>query len=109
MYLLINHHIFSFQIQFCLIFVHQTQLLYTECNYPRWSVCFTLPNAVFFFFLFRDFYIKSYKKKAAAAAAKKEAAELAAATANNNNNSCSEKNLNVPTMPVVPLEAKKSL
>lgn len=35
--------------------------MYTDCGYPRWSVFFTLPNAIFFYFLFNDFYRKSYK------------------------------------------------
>jgi elongation of very long chain fatty acids protein 7 len=41
-------------------FAHSAQLLYTDCGYPRWSVFFTLPNAVFFLMLFYDFYKKSY-------------------------------------------------
>lgn len=43
-------------------FLHSAQLLYTDCGYPRWSVCFTMPNAVFFYMLFNDFYKKSYNK-----------------------------------------------
>ncbi|KAG4080014.1 hypothetical protein HA402_006326 [Bradysia odoriphaga] len=50
-------------IQFCLAFIHSAQLVYTDCGYPRWSVFFTLPNAIFFYFLFNDFYRKSYKSK----------------------------------------------
>lgn len=46
-------------------FLHSAQLLYTDCGYPRWSVCFTLPNAIFFYMLFNDFYKKSYKKPSA--------------------------------------------
>ena len=42
-------------------FLHSAQLIYTDCGYPRWSVCFTLPNAIFFYMLFNDFYNKSYK------------------------------------------------
>ncbi|XP_055906528.1 elongation of very long chain fatty acids protein AAEL008004 [Eupeodes corollae] len=87
-------------IQFCMAFIHQTQLLYTDCGYPRWSVCFTLPNAVFFYFLFNDFYQKSYKKKkAAAAAAAKVKAEEAERLQNSkdeceNNNNITAKNHN---------------
>ncbi len=51
-------------------FLHSAQLLYTDCGYPRWSVCFTLPNAIFFYMLFNDFYQKSYKGRKQAAAAK---------------------------------------
>lgn len=36
------------------------QLLWEECGYPRWSVVFTLPNAIFFYYLFSDFYNKAY-------------------------------------------------
>ena len=46
----------SKQIQFGMAFLHSAQLLYTDCGYPRWSVCFTLPNAIFFYMLFNDFY-----------------------------------------------------
>lgn len=41
-------------------FLHSSQLLWNDCGYPRWSVCFTLPNAIFFYFLFNNFYKKSY-------------------------------------------------
>lgn len=41
-------------------FLHSAQLLYTDCGYPRWSVFFTLPNAIFFYMLFNNFYKKSY-------------------------------------------------
>lgn len=58
----------NFQIQFGMAFLHSAQLLWTDCGYPRWSVCFTLPNAIFFYMLFNDFYHKSYKGKRLAAA-----------------------------------------
>lgn len=61
----VNVHVaFYLQIQFCLAFLHSAQLIYTDCGYPRWSVFFTLPNSIFFYFLFNDFYTKSYKKSA---------------------------------------------
>lgn len=84
-------------IQFCMVFIHQTQLLYTDCNYPRWSVCFTLPNAVFFYFLFNDFYKKSYKKNNM---------ECEKPTEICNNNNIFAKNYNGTT---VPFESKKIL
>lgn len=46
-------------------FAHSAQLLWTDCGYPRWSVFFTLPNAIFFYMLFNDFYKKSYGSKKA--------------------------------------------
>lgn len=76
------------------------QLLFVDCGFPRWSVCFTLPNAIFFYFLFNDFYQKSYKKKKAAAA--KLAAEE---TQLDNNNDPSAKDHNK----IAALETKKVL
>lgn len=100
-------------IQFCMAFIHQTQLLYTDCGYPRWSVCFTLPNAVFFYFLFNDFYQKSYKKKKAAAeaaAAKIRAEEQSANDAAcENNNNTTAKNHNQVLPAAVEQESKKAL
>lgn len=58
----LNFFMFLLQIQFCMAFLHSAQLLYTDCGYPRWSVCFTLPNAIFFYMLFNDFAQKTYKK-----------------------------------------------
>jgi hypothetical protein len=37
-------------------------LLFYDCGYPRWSVVFTLPNSIFFYYLFYDFYYKAYGK-----------------------------------------------
>lgn len=50
-----------FQIQFGLVFIHSLQLLIFDCGYPKWTVFMTLPNAIFFYYLFNDFYNKSYK------------------------------------------------
>ncbi|XP_034945960.1 elongation of very long chain fatty acids protein 7 isoform X2 [Chelonus insularis] len=46
--------------QFCLAFLHSFQLLFYDCAYPRWSLILILPNAMFFYFLFADFYKKAY-------------------------------------------------
>ncbi|XP_012221704.2 very long chain fatty acid elongase 7 isoform X2 [Linepithema humile] len=46
--------------QFCLAFLHNFQLLFYDCGYPRWSIFFVLPNAIFFYFLFSDFYNNAY-------------------------------------------------
>ncbi|GBP83467.1 hypothetical protein EVAR_65113_1 [Eumeta japonica] len=48
------------QLQFCILFLHQSQLVFYDCGFPRWTVVLTLPNAVFFYYLFRDFYVKIY-------------------------------------------------
>lgn len=49
--------------QFCIAFTHSMQLLFYDCGYPRWSMFFTLPNAIFFYYLFSDFYNKAYPMK----------------------------------------------
>lgn len=49
-------------LQFCIAFLHNSQLLFYDCGYPRWSVVFTLPNSIFFYYLFYDFYYKAYGK-----------------------------------------------
>ncbi|OAD53044.1 hypothetical protein WN48_10846 [Eufriesea mexicana] len=47
--------------QFCLAFLHSCQLLFYDCDYPKWSLILILPNAVFFYFLFADFYSNAYE------------------------------------------------
>nr|XP_024218803.1 elongation of very long chain fatty acids protein AAEL008004 [Halyomorpha halys] len=49
--------------QFCLTFLHSMQLLFYDCGYPRWTVFIVMPNAVFFYYLFNDFYQKAYKRE----------------------------------------------
>jgi elongation of very long chain fatty acids protein 7 len=46
-------------------FVHNTQLLFYDCGYPRWTAFLTMPNAIFFYYLFNDFYKHSYKAQQA--------------------------------------------
>ncbi|XP_076163372.1 stuck in traffic isoform X2 [Ptiloglossa arizonensis] len=46
--------------QFCLAFLHSCQLLIYDCDYPKWSLILILPNAIFFYFLFADFYTHAY-------------------------------------------------
>lgn len=46
--------------QFCIAFLHSFQLLFYDCTYPRWTLYFILPNAIFFYYLFSDFYRKAY-------------------------------------------------
>lgn len=47
--------------QFCLAFLHSCQLLFYDCDYPKWSLILILPNVLFFYFLFSDFYNNTYK------------------------------------------------
>jgi elongation of very long chain fatty acids protein 7 len=51
------------QAQFCIAFVHSFQLLIYDCDYPRFSLFFILPNAIFFYYLFNDFYNKAYPER----------------------------------------------
>ncbi|CAD7083686.1 unnamed protein product [Hermetia illucens] len=73
-------------IQFCIAFLHSAQLLYTDCGYPRWSVCFTLPNAIFFYMLFDDFAKKNYTKPA------DKKATIKSCSSESNNNTVSSNN-----------------
>ncbi|XP_050310219.1 elongation of very long chain fatty acids protein AAEL008004 [Anthonomus grandis grandis] len=49
-------------LQFCLVFIHNSQLLFFDCGFPRWTLVLTLPNAIFFYYLFNEFYKDSYEK-----------------------------------------------
>ncbi|XP_075235434.1 very long chain fatty acid elongase AAEL008004-like [Lycorma delicatula] len=49
--------------QFCLAFLHSFQLLIYDCEYPRWTLFLIMPNAIFFYYLFNDFYNKAYSCK----------------------------------------------
>lgn len=72
---------FHSQIQFLLVFLHNAQLLWVPCDYPTFSLYFTLPNAIFFIYLFNDFYVKAYKRRAAKLEAEETERKL-----NENNN-----------------------
>ncbi|EEB10552.1 elongation of very long chain fatty acids protein, putative [Pediculus humanus corporis] len=50
-------------VQFLIVFLHNAQLLFTDCNYPKFSIFFVFPNAWFFLYLFNDFYVKAYRRK----------------------------------------------
>ncbi|CAG9759475.1 unnamed protein product [Ceutorhynchus assimilis] len=54
----------SFQmLQFIAIFVHQFQLLFTECNYPKSFMIWIAIHGLMFLFLFSDFYKVNYSKE----------------------------------------------
>uniref|UniRef100_A0A1A9W5Z8 Elongation of very long chain fatty acids protein n=1 Tax=Glossina brevipalpis TaxID=37001 RepID=A0A1A9W5Z8_9MUSC len=80
-------------IQFCIVFIHQTQLLYTDCNFPRWSAGFTLPNAVFFYFLFNNFYQQSYSNRKNKGDELKKEKSLTPVLNNKSNNENCQQNL----------------
>lgn len=85
----------SHQIQFCMAFLHNAQLLYTDCGYPRWSVCFTMPNAIFFYFLFNNFYKKTFDHEGIKSGkAKQKALNDSNNNDSNNNENSKNKDLN---------------
>ena len=49
-------------LQFMLVIVHSTQLLFTDCNYPKVYAWFCLFHAFLFLFLFANFYRRSYAR-----------------------------------------------
>lgn len=54
----------SFQmIQFVAIFIHQFQLLFIDCNYPKSFMIWIGLHGVMFLFLFSDFYKERYQSK----------------------------------------------
>lgn len=66
-------HLTTFQmVQFVAIFAHQFQLLFRECNYPKYFMVWIGFHGAMFLFLFSDFYKVKYtsvKDKAKAAIA----------------------------------------
>ncbi|GJQ76033.1 hypothetical protein Trydic_g18086 [Trypoxylus dichotomus] len=50
-------------IQFVLVMVHAFQLLFIDCDYPRAFVWWIGLHAVMFYFLFSDFYKRTYNRK----------------------------------------------
>lgn len=56
-----KRYLTSFQMaQFVLIFTHQFQLLFRECNYPKYFMVWIGLHGVMFLFLFSDFYKSKY-------------------------------------------------
>ncbi|KAL5240668.1 hypothetical protein ACI65C_008078 [Semiaphis heraclei] len=50
-------------VQFIMVFIHASQLLFIECDYPKAFAWIILLHAVMFYFLFNNFYQQSYKKR----------------------------------------------
>jgi len=51
-------------VQFFLIALHDLQLIWVEdCGYPVWTIYIMVPQNLFMFILFTDFYYKAYIKK----------------------------------------------
>lgn len=65
-YLWWKKHLTTMQmIQFCIIFIHNTQVMFRDCNYPKIITFLLGTQALFFLALFGNFYHKSYVVQAA--------------------------------------------
>nr|CAD7419017.1 unnamed protein product [Timema poppensis] len=47
-------------VQFVIVFLHSSQLLLFECNYPKGIVALLGVNALYFLYLFGTFYRRTY-------------------------------------------------
>ncbi|XP_044261224.1 elongation of very long chain fatty acids protein AAEL008004-like [Tribolium madens] len=63
-YLWWKKHLTAMQmVQFCIIFFHNLQVLFRQCDYPKFIVMLLGTQALFFLFLFGSFYHKTYIQK----------------------------------------------
>lgn len=63
-YLWWKRYLTQFQLaQFVILFFHMTIPLFIDCGYPLAQMVITLPQGVFFFVMFMNFYIKSYSNR----------------------------------------------
>ncbi|XP_054930180.1 very long chain fatty acid elongase AAEL008004-like [Dermacentor andersoni] len=63
-YLWWKRYLTQFQLaQFVIMFFHMTVPLFVNCGYPLAHICITLPQGVFFFTMFMNFYVKSYSNR----------------------------------------------
>ncbi|KAL7292507.1 hypothetical protein TKK_0014082 [Trichogramma kaykai] len=62
-YLWWKRHLTSLQlVQFSIILVHNLQILFTDCNFPKFLAFLLCINAGLFIYLFGSFYVKNYIK-----------------------------------------------
>ncbi|KAK8780070.1 hypothetical protein V5799_018585 [Amblyomma americanum] len=60
-YLWWKRYLTQFQLaQFVILFFHMMIPLFIDCGYPLAQMCITLPQGIFFFIMFMNFYIKCY-------------------------------------------------
>lgn len=55
-----ENSIFFSQIQFAIIFFHNFQVLFRQCDYPKFIAFLLGTQAMFFMYLFGSFYKKQY-------------------------------------------------
>lgn len=84
-YLWWKRHLTALQmVQFCIICVHNMQLLFRPCEYPK-PIAFLLgTQAMYFFYLFGSFYIRSYLPKKPKEIRKHENGSISAYVQNGN-------------------------
>ncbi|CAG9860521.1 unnamed protein product [Phyllotreta striolata] len=62
-YLWWKRHVTALQmIQFCIVFWHNFQVIFRECDYPKFLNVLLTTQAAYFFYLFGRFYVNSYVK-----------------------------------------------
>lgn len=78
-------------VQFVIVFAHSTQVLFTQCNYPKFIAFLLSLNAVLFMQMFGSFYYRNYivgpqqRRQAAASPASEKTAALFAHKVSNGN------------------------
>ncbi|XP_044755179.1 uncharacterized protein LOC123314125 [Coccinella septempunctata] len=80
-YLWWKKHVTALQmVQFCIIFVHNSQVLFRDCDYPKIITFLLATQALFFLYLFGSFYHRSYiqARKWEQARQKRQQARIAA-------------------------------
>lgn len=62
-YLWWKRHLTTMQIvQFVIIFLHNAQMLFTSCNFPKMLSFLLMFNALMFIYMFGSFYLENYMK-----------------------------------------------
>jgi hypothetical protein len=51
------------QVQFAIMFIHSSQPFFIDCDYSKAHACLICVYAVVFFFLFANYYKRSYQKE----------------------------------------------
>ena len=58
-----SSYVYCLQVQFVMVFLHASQVLIFDCNYPKIVAILQLMHALYFLYLFGIFYIKTYLYK----------------------------------------------
>lgn len=63
LYYSVIYYLPIFQIQFCILLLHGTQALKTDCNVPKKVLFIWFPNVFTIFYMFYEFYRNTYTKQ----------------------------------------------